>query len=79
MDREISDFLLCTKAKQTIYKDKSDSRRLKLLIAENYKENNSEKEIENIPARELDEMLCSFFMSNKLSEKYDETTINLIR
>lgn len=50
MDQEISNFLLSTKAKQTIYKDKSDTKRLKIFIAENYKENNSGREIENNPS-----------------------------
>ena len=63
-DEEIETFLYERKAKTTAYKDKSDYTRFKTFLRQEDSQNDMYKdtEIEDIPARELDKMLCKFFM-----------------
>ena len=60
--KELNDFIREGKAKQTISKERSDLNRFYLFlrdIAEPY------QEIEAIPAKNLDNLLCRYFMRRK--------------
>ena len=72
-DLEIDNFLAGTKSKQTVYKETSDYNRFKAFLKEIGKDFYGN--IEDIPAKELDEILCQFLMKgkkfNKTTGKYD--------
>ena len=71
-DDEIDNFIRAGKAKQTSAKDNSDYRRFQIFLKDIAE---PQQEIENIPAKKLDELLCRYFMTakkfNKKTGKYD--------
>ena len=73
IDDTIDQYIKGGKAKSTKYKDNSDYRRFKAFLQE--VNPNDTWEIEAIPVKELDEILCLFFMKarkyNKVSTRYD--------
>ena len=82
-DEEVEKILSERKAKTTGYKDKSDYTRFKAFLREEDTENDKHKdrEIEDIAARELDEIFCKFFMhaKKKNGELYQPDSLTSIR
>ena len=60
-DEEIDKFIRKQRSQQTVYKERTETNRLKK-FCESVGEN---RELENIPPVELNKILCNFFMTAK--------------
>ena len=73
-EEEIDKFIKGQKAKQTVYKDRTDMNKLTAFLATH----NENREIRDIPAKQLNSLLCSFFMTVRRNDgkKYEPDTLS---
>ena len=73
-EEEIDKFIKGQKAKQTVYKDRTDMNKLTAFLATH----NENREIQDIPAKQLDSLLCSFFMTVRRNDgkEYEPDTLS---